>query len=114
MISRGDFREHFQYFDREVVAEIIDLFLETYQQQLAELQRCIADNDCAEVNMHAHSLKGLAGTFVAPDIQVIAAAIEEMAEKGETTGLSELFTRLEHSTREMAGELKEIREQMYS
>jgi HPt (histidine-containing phosphotransfer) domain-containing protein len=114
MIERDDFREHFKYFDREVVVEIIDLFLETYQQQLTDLQKCITALDMEKVNMHAHSLKGLAGTFVDPDAKDIAAAIEEMAKNGEALGMPELFTRLRTSTHQMAGELKEIRDQMYS
>lgn len=114
MIERADFREHFQYFDREVVVEIIDLFLETYQEQLADLKKCIDANEPERVNMHAHSLKGLAGTFVSPDTQSIAATLEVRAKNNETAGMDDLFTRLEISIHAMAGELKEIRNEMYS
>jgi HPt (histidine-containing phosphotransfer) domain-containing protein len=113
MIDRSEFNEQFKYYDREVVAEIIDLFLGSYEEQLLELCTHLAGGRLDLVNMHAHTLKGLAATFVAPDAKVLASQVEEQAGRAEDAGLSELITQLESAVHDMAGELKKIREEEY-
>ena len=112
MIDRAEFQEAFRYYDRKVIIEIIDLFLETYKPLLDNLQKSISAGDVEKVIMHAHSLKGLAGTFIAPGPCSIAASLEEKATKNERSDFTALFSRLEPSIEEMAGELRDIRNQI--
>jgi HPt (histidine-containing phosphotransfer) domain-containing protein len=114
MIEKKEIQKQFRYYDREVVREIIDLFLQTYKQKLELLHSSIAANDLEQVNMHAHSLKGLAGTFMAQETQALAAKMEEMARNNFSAGLHELFDRLDASTHVMAGDLEVIRDEFYS
>lgn len=114
MIDRSEFNEQFKYYDREVVAEIIDLFLGSYAEQLLELRTHLAGGRLDLVNMHAHTLKGLAATFVAPAAKSLASEVEEKAGRKEAGGLPELVAQLEQAMHLMAGELKTIREQDYS
>lgn len=114
MIDRSEFNEQFKYYDREVVAEIIDLFLGSYAEQLLELRTHLAGGRLDLVNMHAHTLKGLAATFVAPAAKSLASQVEEQSGRADAAGLSELITPLEQALHDMAGELKAIRDQDYS
>ena len=111
MINRVDFRESFRYYDREVVIEIIDLFLETYKPLVNELRKSISEGDIDKVIMHAHSLKGLAGTFLEPVARNVAASLEEKARNNEFAEIPALFSGLELSIEEMAGDLQKIRDQ---
>jgi HPt (histidine-containing phosphotransfer) domain-containing protein len=114
MIGKSEFQEQFKYYDREVVREIIDLFLQTYREKLELIHSGIEANDLEHVNMHAHSLKGLAGTFMAQETQALAAKMEETARNNHSAGLHELFDRLDASTHVMAGDLEAIRDEFYS
>lgn len=114
MISRSEFQEQFKYYDREVVTEILDLFLGSYTSQLLDLRNQLTGGRFDMVSMHAHSLKGLAATFADPDAKALASAIEEKAGKNDGEGLQELVARLEQAVHEMAGELKKIRDEDYA
>lgn len=114
MIDRTRFNEAFQYYDKEVVIEVIGLFITDYPQRLADLRKSINEKDLYSMVLQAHSLKGLAGTFVAPVPQEIAGTMEEMGKRNETAGLNELFSRLESALHELAEELKVIREEFES
>jgi len=114
MIDRTRFNEAFQYYDKEVIIEVIGLFITDYPQRLADLRRSIDENDLYSMVLQAHSLKGLAGTFVASVPQEIAGTMEEMGKRTETAGLSELCSRLESALHELAGDLKVIREELES
>ncbi|MCX6245232.1 MAG: Hpt domain-containing protein [Bacteroidetes bacterium] len=109
MINRVDFQEAFSYYDKEVVIEIIDLFLETYKPLLNKLQKAISAGDPENVIMHAHSIKGLAGTFTAPAPHVIAASLEEKAHNRKMSEIPALYSELKPLIEEMAADLEDIR-----
>ncbi len=109
MIDREQFNEQFQYYDEDVIVEVIGLFLSDYGERLSKLQESIAHVDTETMILQAHSLKGLAGTFAAPGPQALAGEIEEKGKRGDTEGLDGLFLQLKASMEELARDLEMIR-----
>ena len=109
MIDREQFREQFQYYDEDVIVEVIGLFLSDYVARLGALRESLVNGDLETMVLQAHSLKGLAGTFAAPGPQAMAGELEEMGKRGQTEGLDDLFLRLESSMHELARDLETIR-----
>jgi HPt (histidine-containing phosphotransfer) domain-containing protein len=71
----------------EIMAELRDLFLEDFPQQLAAIKEGIAGGDAAQVARAAHSLKGASGTFGAERVYLVTKALEEMARADDLAGV---------------------------
>ncbi len=109
MIDRSNFREQFQYYDRELVVEVIDVFLKELPQRLADLRADTGLRDLGKLVQDAHSLKGMAGTFLATEAYEICGRLEEKAKKQDTGDIPELLSQLESVCSQVAADLTEIR-----
>ena len=114
MIDRKRFNESFQYFDNDVIIEVIDVFLNEFEERLNKLHTAITENDLPEIIFQAHSFKGVFGTFCAAEPFELSSKIEELAKNNISAGLPELFTRLHTATFELAKELREIKNEFPS
>ncbi len=72
----------------EIVAELQDLFLEDFPNQLGNIRRGLADGDASIVARAAHSLKGASGTFGAERVYQVALALEQLAREGRLEDVS--------------------------
>ncbi len=66
-----------------IIAELRDLFLEDFPQQLQKIRDGIAAGDCDLVARAAHSLKGASGTFGAERVYQVSQAVESFARNGQ-------------------------------
>jgi 3-isopropylmalate/(R)-2-methylmalate dehydratase small subunit len=87
--------------DEELVAEIVELFLDDAPQQIASIEAAVAAKDGEEIRNRAHALKGAAANMGAADLCEKARQMEMAAEGGrsdEAVGLldavRESFARL--------------------
>lgn len=109
MIDREKFKENFKSFDKEIVLEIIEIFLDEYDTRMEQLNKNINENDLESLRFNAHSFKGVVANFLAEEPKNISRQLEENAKQGITEGNPELFEQLKVKTDEMIEELKEIR-----
>lgn len=108
-INEKQFLENFQYFDKEVVLEIINIFLEEYPQRMETLQANINERDFDQLRFNAHSLKGVVANFVAPEVQELAKTLELKGLNKDTKDLDKLFNELKTKADVMVSELKELK-----
>lgn len=80
--------------DRNLLGELVEMFVEDISHQLKELEREIASEDMAKLEMSAHSLKGAVGNFGADAAYELAYELEEIGRQGQTEGAREVFNRL--------------------
>lgn len=66
MIDRPKFNENFQYFEKEIIVEIIDIFESEYEDRFKALRENISIRDFNQLKFHAHSLKGVIANFMDP------------------------------------------------
>ena len=114
MIDRKKFNENFQYFDKEVVIEIIDIFFSEYDERFSNLDKNVADRDFDKLKFNAHSLKGVVANFMDPVTIDLSRKLDESAKYRQEAGLSELYLELKSACESLLAELLAIKKEITS
>ncbi len=109
VIDKKQFLENFQYFDDDVVLEIINIFIDEYPERMETLRKNINEKDFDQIKFNAHSLKGVVANFVAPEVQELARQIEIQGGSRDMTGMETLYEQLHKKAGIVIEELKELR-----
>jgi CheY-like chemotaxis protein/HPt (histidine-containing phosphotransfer) domain-containing protein len=81
--------------DRELLAEVVAVFVETIPDLLQDLRRACDQSDAQGVEAVAHSLKGSAANICAEPTRRVAERIEELGRQGAPQAASALLVELE-------------------
>jgi signal transduction histidine kinase/CheY-like chemotaxis protein len=92
--------------DHELYLELLNDFLESGRQYLAELNQAVAQNDFAALREAAHALKGSAGSLEAPAVRAAALALEEAARAGDPEKTAAARTMLQKEFAALAAVLE--------
>lgn len=126
MINEVKFAETYVHFDRETVVEIIDIFMEEYDERIEKITRQLKTRDFEELQKSAHAFKGVISNFETEceayeEISEILEEshnlladnkIDEMSEEEKdklAKKLLEKFEAFKKHSRQMYFQLKEIR-----
>ena len=93
--------------DKEILADILEVFSETYADQLNELKKAIEDGDTTIVERAAHTLKGSVGAFSAKKAFETAFRLENMGHDGNLEEAAAEYSKLEQEVEELHRALKE-------
>ena len=74
--------------DREFLKELLEMFLEDAQEQLARLQEAVESSDAPGVVAASHSIKGAAANLAAEHVFACAREIEEASRAGQAAELA--------------------------
>ncbi len=77
--------------DAELLEEILDIFIDTAEDQLQNIQNCIEAEDVKQVAVQAHGMKGGASNFCAKKFVRSALRLEIKAKDGNLDGAQELL-----------------------
>src|SRR5262245_41645775 len=97
--------------DRELLLEIIELFLRDAPGMLRALYAAAGSGDAEALARAAHVLKGSAANFGSTPLYDVARSIERRAFAGELTGLDHDLVELDHAARAMERALTRLREE---
>jgi HPt (histidine-containing phosphotransfer) domain-containing protein len=114
MIDRVKFDEYCRFFDKEVIAGIIDLFIIEHPVRIENLRKNLEDKDYTAMAENLHSLKGSIATFMAPVPLDLTRKLEILAKAQSGEDLPELFRELVSVTERLILELREIRKEFIS
>jgi HPt (histidine-containing phosphotransfer) domain-containing protein len=127
MINRVSFKERFSYFDKEIIVEIIDIFIEEYDERIKKITQVIKDQNTDELKKTVHAFKGVIANFEVECVSYQkAASIEQEAsellteiKEGKTfskddsdkffTRISKEFELFKTDSLDLLNELKDIR-----
>ncbi|MBN2639109.1 MAG: Hpt domain-containing protein [Bacteroidales bacterium] len=109
IISKDQFIENFQYFDKEVVLEIINIFIDEYPDRLQTIQNNINNGDFDQLRFNAHSIKGVVANFIAPEVQAMARELEMKGTNKDASGVQELYDNFKNKADQMLEELNELK-----
>lgn len=109
IISPELFNDTFQYFDKEIVVEIIDIFINEYPERMSTIQAAIQTRNFADLKFSAHSVKGVVANFAVPDLQAMARDLEIAGSEQNLTNVDELFENFKEKCQWLVDDLKEIR-----
>ena len=108
MINKETFRENFQYYDKEVVVQVMDIFNNEYPQALEELQQSITVLDFPALNRKAHGLKGVVA-YMSDELSGLCHELELKGAEKNTAGLQPTYNLLQDGILELVDELKLLR-----
>jgi two-component system sensor histidine kinase/response regulator len=91
--------------DRELFAQMVDLFRAECAQMLSAIRQSVASGDAAALARSAHALNGSVGNFGLTESLDSARALERMGREGVFVGASERFTMLEHQVARLERDL---------
>ena len=109
VIQKYKFIENFQYFDKEIVVDIINIFIDEYPERIATLRKNIDEKDFDQLRFNAHSIKGVIANFVAPEPQELARVLEMKGKEKDGEGLAEIFAQLKEKGDLLLEELQELK-----
>jgi len=91
--------------DRELLLELIGVFLEDAPQRIQAVRRALADRDADAVYRAAHALKGSAGNFGAPEVVSRANRLEALARENNLDVAAIELELLETDMNQLVAEL---------
>jgi PAS domain S-box-containing protein len=94
--------------DRDLLDEIIRIFIDECPRILADLQREFDAADLRKVERSAHTLKGSASNLGALVVSQSAAEMEAKSRAGDLPGAKAVLARLEHELKSLLVELESI------
>jgi len=106
-IDWEQFNENFQYYDKEIIKEIIDIFIEEYDDRIKILTKNIGEKDYTNLAFNAHSFKSVIGNYMAPKAYETTRKLEELAKNNGISEIDATFEELKTATGELLSELKE-------
>jgi HPt (histidine-containing phosphotransfer) domain-containing protein len=112
MIDRNKFNENFQYFDNEIIVEIIDMFFSEFEERFINLHENVNTLDFEKLKFNAHSIKGVIGNFMDPVTIELSKRLDEMAKNKVENGLEKTLNDLETNTKLLLEELKKIKQEL--
>jgi two-component system, sensor histidine kinase and response regulator len=81
--------------DRELLAELIKIFLEDCPQRLQELDQAVKEGNASGVRQAAHSLKGMVAGFGANSAHGLAAEMEGLGKAGDFSNAIGILSTLQ-------------------
>ncbi|MEI6173999.1 MAG: Hpt domain-containing protein [Bacteroidota bacterium] len=114
MIDRQKFNDNFQYFDKEIIVEIIDIFFSEYDERFEKLQKNVNERDFTQLKFNAHSLKGVIANFMDPVTIELSRKLDEVAKNQEVAGLDKLYEEIQKSASNLKDELGQIKKELTS
>lgn len=108
VLEPAEFEEQVCY-DRDLMIEIIDLFLEERQHQVVEMRTSLAAGDYAMLSRMAHTIKGSLGSLHAVRARCRAQELELAAKAQDGGSCRDSFAALERDLAELEPELLALR-----
>lgn len=126
MINEKKFADTYVHFDRETVVEIIDIFLEEYNERIEKITKQLKNKNFEELKKSAHAFKGVIANFETDcnaydEISEILEESHRLAESEDFDDMTEeeqeeileklriKFSAFKRNSRQMYNQLKEIR-----
>jgi signal transduction histidine kinase/DNA-binding response OmpR family regulator len=93
--------------DPELLAELIEIFLEDCPRRVAEIQEAISLADAQGLERSAHKLKGAAAVFEARSVVELAEQLESLGHQADILSATELLSTLNCQIDELTRALQE-------
>ncbi len=87
--------------DRELLAELVEIYREDYPPLLVVVEQAIADRNGPAVQQSGHALKGLISNFLHNKTTSLALKIEKKGRCNDWAGIEEDFGQLKTASRQL-------------
>jgi HPt (histidine-containing phosphotransfer) domain-containing protein len=107
LFDEKQLRNHFEN-DSELIGELIEVFEETYPPCLSSIKKALEESNHKDLELHAHTLKGMISNFFAKELQSASLELEKMGRETVITSPEEHVSKLESGLPVLVTELKSI------
>ena len=104
-IDWNEFNEYFKYFDKDIITEVINIFISEYDERMSTIEKNIFDKDFVNLKFHAHALKGIVANYKAPYVVELLQSLEDMAKEKKEEQIPQTFEELKKLSKELLDEL---------
>lgn len=111
MINKATFNSNYEIFDKEIVKEIIDIYISEYPERMVNLEKNIQEGDMDSLYKNAHSMKGVTANFFDKDTEEFARQLESKGREGDASGLEEIFAELKRASESLIDEMIVLKEE---
>ena len=108
MIDMENFKKNFKHNGKEVVVQVLNIFLDKYSENLRILQKSINELDFEKLDQKAHALKGVVA-YMSEELSALCFELEQKGKEKIEEGLQPIYNQLDKGVREMVVELKVLR-----
>jgi HPt (histidine-containing phosphotransfer) domain-containing protein len=92
--------------DRELLRDLLSIFVEEFPRHLMALQEAIAREDAKEVATVSHTLKGMLSNLAVTKAAASAGQLEQHARGGGQSSLKQAFAVFEHDVHGLLPEME--------
>ena len=92
----------------DVLAEVLQLFLDEAPKKLRSLQTALGTGDASQAARLAHSLKGSSGNIGAASMRDLCGRIDELAKSGDLRRIAPLMASLTDEYQRVELEIKQL------
>jgi HPt (histidine-containing phosphotransfer) domain-containing protein len=110
MIDKDYIRENLRFYDKSVIAEVIDLFISEYPTRIEILQNNVAELDFEAISHNSHSLKGIVA-YLSPEIFELSRELEKLGRDKSAENIGDVYSKLKSATVELVKVLNEMRKE---
>ncbi len=104
-IDWKEFNDYFKYFDKEITIEVINIYINEYDERIRTLEKNIEEKDFVNLAFNAHSLKSVISNYMAPSVYSLSQSLVDLAKKDDIQHIPETFEELKKASKELLYEL---------
>ncbi len=113
VIDLEEFLERVQD-DKELLLELLDIFMDDFQQKRKLLDTAISSNDFEEVKNISHSIKGASGNISAKSLRMLFLRLEDMGGNSDLSGAQDLLIDVDKSFDDLKKRCAELKTELGS
>ena len=113
ILDLNEFLERVQN-DKDLLVELLDIFMEDYQGKRKQLQAAIENKDFEQLKGVAHSLKGASGNISAKKLRESFLQLEEMGKSGDVSDGAEVLQTIDEQYTAFTDRVATLKEEFKS
>jgi len=111
IIDLPEFLERVQD-DKELLLELLDIFVNDYQEKRKLLQGAVENKDVEVIKSISHSLKGASGNISAKSLRESFLKMEEMGKNNDLMGIEDVLTGMDQQFGELTGRISSLKTEL--
>ena len=92
--------------DKEMILELVEVLKETYPETSSKLKTAIESEDFSNIELHAHTVKGMLSNFFAEELRETAFKLEKMGREKSLDKPLELYASIDEKVPLLIRELR--------
>lgn len=105
IVNMENLKLHFDG-DEELIVELLEVFEATYPKTLASVEKAMKEKNHSELELHAHTLKGMISNFFADELKEASYALEKSGREKIDTDLDKWLKILKDKLPGLVEEVK--------